>query len=256
VKQYEPHEFAERSPPMPADQFAELKADIAENGLLYAVVIYEGRILDGRHRYRACMELGIEPRFEEFTGKREEADALERSANEHRRHLSPMARREWVRTLRDKGLSIRAVAEQVGVPKSTVADDLKEGVRFRTPEPDPEPEPCETNPTPADSSAGSSRAAVSESKPPGPPKVKGLDGKTYSASKPKAKAKPEPQAPEPEMTAGDWKEFFARMEEVQKFTASVTKRSIPKEMKSWQLVEQLEAAARRLLQAAHRLRAS
>ena len=37
-----------------------LRDDIAQHGLLCPVELYEGKILDGRHRWRACEELGIE----------------------------------------------------------------------------------------------------------------------------------------------------------------------------------------------------
>lgn len=37
------------------------------------VSLYEGKILDGRHRYLAALKAGVEPVFEDFTGTREEA---------------------------------------------------------------------------------------------------------------------------------------------------------------------------------------
>jgi hypothetical protein len=45
--------------------FEELKKDIVKNGQLVPVVLREGSILDGRHRYRACMELGISIKYDE-----------------------------------------------------------------------------------------------------------------------------------------------------------------------------------------------
>jgi ParB-like chromosome segregation protein Spo0J len=33
--------------------------------------MHEGKILDGRHRYRACLELGITPKFVELGGSDE-----------------------------------------------------------------------------------------------------------------------------------------------------------------------------------------
>ena len=47
-------------PSMPPDQFDALNADIKERGVLVPIAIDEdGHILDGHHRYRACIELGI-----------------------------------------------------------------------------------------------------------------------------------------------------------------------------------------------------
>jgi hypothetical protein len=45
--------------------FEELKKDIGKNGQLVPVVLRDGSILDGRHRHRACVELGISMRCDE-----------------------------------------------------------------------------------------------------------------------------------------------------------------------------------------------
>jgi len=39
----------------------------------HAILIYEGKILDGRHRYLAAVKAGVDPIFNEFQGTREEA---------------------------------------------------------------------------------------------------------------------------------------------------------------------------------------
>ena len=47
-------------PAMPPEQFEALKVDIMERGVLVPIDVDEhGYILDGHHRYRACVELGI-----------------------------------------------------------------------------------------------------------------------------------------------------------------------------------------------------
>lgn len=45
--------------------FEELKRDIDRNGQLVPVVLRDGVILDGRHRHRACVELGIGMRYKD-----------------------------------------------------------------------------------------------------------------------------------------------------------------------------------------------
>lgn len=49
-------------------EYERLREDIRANGLLQAIVTHEEKILDGRHRYRACIELGVPARFEPFSG--------------------------------------------------------------------------------------------------------------------------------------------------------------------------------------------
>ncbi len=66
---YVSHELSLAFPDMPPDQFARLAADVKANGLHHVIVLYEGAILDGRYRYRACVDGGVEPRFTEYTGE-------------------------------------------------------------------------------------------------------------------------------------------------------------------------------------------
>ena len=56
------HPVASLFPPMSDAEFAALKADIKERGLMEPIWLSkDGRIIDGRHRYKACRELKIEP---------------------------------------------------------------------------------------------------------------------------------------------------------------------------------------------------
>lgn len=56
----EAHPYAEIFPMISGDDFDQLKADIECNGVQNFGLLYEGKILDGRNRYKACCELGIE----------------------------------------------------------------------------------------------------------------------------------------------------------------------------------------------------
>jgi len=84
------HPAANILPQMNRTDFEALKADIVTNWLREKIVIYENQILDGRHRYRACLEAGIEPEFRDYEGDDPVRFVL--SMNLHRRHLSPSQR--------------------------------------------------------------------------------------------------------------------------------------------------------------------
>lgn len=87
---YEIHELAELIPPMTEQEFAELKAGIERKGYLpdEPVVVFEGKILDGRHRYKACREIGIEAPTRLFGGSEDDAKDYVISKNLDRRHLT------------------------------------------------------------------------------------------------------------------------------------------------------------------------
>lgn len=69
-------------------EYLALRENIRANGLRdHELITYEGKLLDGRHRYRAFRDLGIEPIFQTFAGTADEALAFVVSRNLHRRHL-------------------------------------------------------------------------------------------------------------------------------------------------------------------------
>lgn len=64
------HPLADIVPWMEDDEFLVLRQSVRARGFLpgYEIVLLEGKILDGRHRYLACLHEGVEPRFKEYTG--------------------------------------------------------------------------------------------------------------------------------------------------------------------------------------------
>jgi ParB-like chromosome segregation protein Spo0J len=74
-------------PPMSEDEFGRLKADIAARGQLEPIWTHRGRVVDGRHRLRACRELGVEPVVREYDGDGTVLGFVV-AKNLHRRHLS------------------------------------------------------------------------------------------------------------------------------------------------------------------------
>ena len=86
------HAVAELFPLLRGRAFEELVADIKKNGLREPILLdAEGRIVDGRNRYRACLEAGVEPRFVKWEGEGSLAE-LALSLNLRRRHLDESQR--------------------------------------------------------------------------------------------------------------------------------------------------------------------
>jgi len=83
---YETHPIANIFPAMSDSEFQALRDDIEQYGQREPIWLYEGKVIDGRHRLRACEELGRAPRTEVYDGF--DATAFVVSLNLHRRHLS------------------------------------------------------------------------------------------------------------------------------------------------------------------------
>jgi ParB-like chromosome segregation protein Spo0J len=93
--EYEIHPAATLFPMMDPDSFKRLKADIKENGQEKCITFFDGQLLDGRNRMKACEELGIEPSIEEIEDSGDGKFDPFRwvlSVNLHRRHLTESQR--------------------------------------------------------------------------------------------------------------------------------------------------------------------
>jgi ParB-like chromosome segregation protein Spo0J len=83
-------QYEKMLPTMSQEEFEQLKESIRTEGQHYPIIVSEKlEVLDGHHRFRACLELDIEPDFEV---KYFEDKLLEKKfvieANLRRRHLN------------------------------------------------------------------------------------------------------------------------------------------------------------------------
>jgi ParB-like chromosome segregation protein Spo0J len=93
----QPHSLANLFPAMTPEEFKALKEDIQTNGLRVPIVIYAGAILDGRHRYKAMVEIGrpLTPEKDVMEWKPTGTDTPTKyvvSQNVARRHLNESQR--------------------------------------------------------------------------------------------------------------------------------------------------------------------
>ena len=111
-------------PAMTDDEFLALKQSIADHGFRAecpVIMTTDGRILDGHHRARACVELGIEPPTVVVDIAEDDRWDYVFDANVTRRHLSSSQRRE---------MAEQYVARHPAAPTAEVAE--KSGVSRRT----------------------------------------------------------------------------------------------------------------------------
>lgn len=87
---YEFHEYANLIPEMMnEDQFSVLVESIKKGfDKDHPVVLFKGKILDGRHRYLACKKAEITPIFKEFSGSDDDALQFVKRENIERNHYN------------------------------------------------------------------------------------------------------------------------------------------------------------------------
>jgi hypothetical protein len=110
MMRYDIHKYADLFPRPLYDERREMTEDIQKHGIKVPVVLFEGKILDGRTRYEIARDLDIEVPVEDFIGTDKQALALAASYNLHRRHLNQS----------QKGMiaaQLRQILREQGIPK-------------------------------------------------------------------------------------------------------------------------------------------
>src|SRR5262249_43769852 len=129
------HQLANIFPPIEGAAFEELVADIKAHGLRERIDLYQGAVVEGRNRYRALKELGVDLGGDYYRnvlhaiGPRERVTATDVRAyviskNFHRRHLTAEQKRDLVATLikADPEKSDRQVAKEAHSNRTTVGE--------------------------------------------------------------------------------------------------------------------------------------
>ena len=118
--------------PLTAQEYDELKKSIIEHGQLVAIDCDEhGNVIDGHHRFKICIELGIKPNKIVHVGLTEEEKIdFARQANIARRHLTLEEKREAIRKqlAETPEKSDRQIAAELGISNSTVSVARKDMV--------------------------------------------------------------------------------------------------------------------------------
>jgi len=134
----EAHELANLLPMIDDVNFANLKADIEKNDILEPILIFEGRILDGRNRYRAAKAVGrLTPtKFKTFEGTYAEAEAYVFSTNFLRRQMTNAQKQEVIRKMIEKypNDSNRQIARRCGISSHASVGAVRE--KMLAPSPD------------------------------------------------------------------------------------------------------------------------
>lgn len=109
---------------MDEDEFKAFCDDVAERGILFPATLYEGKILDGMHRYRAAEKTGSKLDFIEYKGK--DPAGYIAAVNVLRRKLSSLQRAlVGARLHREHGLSQRDVCKKLGISNEVLSMVLK-----------------------------------------------------------------------------------------------------------------------------------
>src|SRR3954470_3724888 len=120
------HPLANIFPLLEGQEFDDLAADVSAHGVIEPIWIYNDQIIDGRNRYRAAQQAGVDCPMREYLGN--DPTAFVVSLNLKRRHLSESQRAmiaAKLANLREGRPSETASIEAVS--QRTAADMLKVG---------------------------------------------------------------------------------------------------------------------------------
>ncbi len=117
------HELSKTHPLMTEDQFYALKEDISLNGQKVPVTLYRGKIVDGRHRFRALTELAIDTILANKLSNNLTLEEVEKEmlSSEVRRHQTPTQLAIKAQRYCEKGSLQSDALKKTGASKSNLA---------------------------------------------------------------------------------------------------------------------------------------
>lgn len=111
------------APRMQDDEFRQLVKSMREDGFddTYPIVIHDGMILDGRHRYEAALEAGIQPTFVEWVATGNDTPEKFALRSNIRRHMTTSQRAAYVVAMTKDDATLDDMASEAGVSRATIA---------------------------------------------------------------------------------------------------------------------------------------
>lgn len=127
MSDYKIHPLADLNPMMDGDAYERLIEDIKAHGQREPIVMYQGEVLDGRNRMKACLDAGVIPKAREFNPAIEgSAEQFIASMNNRRQMTNDEKKNVVLKYIRLKPTaSDRAVARFAGVDHKTVSSVRK-----------------------------------------------------------------------------------------------------------------------------------
>lgn len=126
IPELEQHPIAMNLVPggMAPEELDALTDDITERGLIYPIVLFEGKVLDGWHRYQGCVRSGTALKTTEYTGT--DPAGFVASCTVLRRRLSSLQRAlVAARMHTDHGVSQRDACKRFGISNAVLSMVLK-----------------------------------------------------------------------------------------------------------------------------------
>lgn len=112
-----PHPLADLLPLLEGAAWQEFMDSVRDHGQIDPIVTHEGMILDGRNRYRACRELGLEPIAKAYEGCDPLGFVI--ASNVHRRHLTTAQRAAIAAEVANMENGTNQYTKKVGVQNCT-----------------------------------------------------------------------------------------------------------------------------------------